>query len=250
MMDDETIQMKRLGQEVQRQPEQEAGEEDAAIQRQEIEEEEAIQAKFAAGLLQRKIEEGKGPVLQARFRDSRVQSEGREDEEQVQQALVQRVGKEEEHTVQASASDSAARGDAHDEEEAVQAKRSGRSGLQMSGETRSTIDRLGNGGRSLSDRSREFFEPRFGSDFSDVRVHDGGAASKVARSINARAFTVGNNIVFGSGEYSPDSESGRRLIAHELTHVIQQRGQGNTVSTQATGIQRKPGSWQVPCTGT
>jgi Domain of unknown function (DUF4157) len=67
-------------------------------------------------------------------------------------------------------------------------------------------------------------ESRFGHDFSNVRVHSGHDAQTSAREIGARAFTVGSHIAFGSGEYAPDSTSGERLLAHELTHVVQQHG--------------------------
>ncbi|MDT5156609.1 MAG: hypothetical protein QOH51_966 [Acidobacteriota bacterium] len=80
------------------------------------------------------------------------------------------------------------------------------------------------GGRPLPASLRAFLEPRFGRSLADVRTHVGPEAAGLARDANARAFTVGHHIVFGSGEYRPGVEQGRRLIAHELTHVFQQRG--------------------------
>lgn len=82
------------------------------------------------------------------------------------------------------------------------------------------------GGAPLSEELRSYFEPRFGHDFSRVRVHANGEAASAARSIDARAYTIGSDIVFGSGEYAPDAQEGRRLLAHELTHVVQQGGVG------------------------
>jgi hypothetical protein len=76
----------------------------------------------------------------------------------------------------------------------------------------------------LPKSTREFFEPRFGRDFSDVRVHTGARAADAAKSLNARAFTLGKDIVFGSGQYFPQTSAGNRLLAHELTHVVQQGG--------------------------
>ncbi len=67
-------------------------------------------------------------------------------------------------------------------------------------------------------------ERRFGQDFSGVRVHDGAAAAESARAVSAQAYTVGQDIVFGSGRYAPHSHSGRHLLAHELAHTVQQRG--------------------------
>jgi Domain of unknown function (DUF4157) len=81
---------------------------------------------------------------------------------------------------------------------------------------------LASSGRPLEAGLRQDMEGRFGHDFSQVRVHAGDAAGKSALDISARAYTVGNNVVFGEGQYQSDSLEGRRLIAHELTHVVQQ----------------------------
>jgi hypothetical protein len=78
-------------------------------------------------------------------------------------------------------------------------------------------------GRPLDRGSRAFFEPRFGYDFSRVRVHDDPSAARSASDVSARAYTVGTHVVFGSGEYAPQSTAGRALLAHELSHVVQQR---------------------------
>ncbi len=78
-------------------------------------------------------------------------------------------------------------------------------------------------GRPLPSSIREFFEGRFEADFSDVRIHTGAEAAQSARSLRARAFTVGRDIVFAAGRYAPGTEAGARLLAHELTHVVQQR---------------------------
>lgn len=78
------------------------------------------------------------------------------------------------------------------------------------------------GGEPLSPRSREFFEPRFGRDLGDVRIHSDAGAARAASEINARAFTHGRDIYFGSGRYQPETTAGRHLIAHELAHTMQQ----------------------------
>jgi outer membrane protein OmpA-like peptidoglycan-associated protein len=80
------------------------------------------------------------------------------------------------------------------------------------------------GGRALDAATRVGMEARFGRDFGHVRVHTGGAAASSARAVHASAFTVGSDIVFGAGRYAPDSPVGQRLIAHELTHIVQQGG--------------------------
>lgn len=90
------------------------------------------------------------------------------------------------------------------------------------------------GGRPLDADARADMESRFGQDFGDVRVHTDGAAHESARSVNAQAYTVGSNIVFQRGRYDPSSADGRHMLAHELTHVVQQRS-GPVDGTDAGG---------------
>ena len=85
---------------------------------------------------------------------------------------------------------------------------------------------LGNRGRALDGSTRALMEQRFGHDFSVVRVHTGARAARSAQSVGARAYTVGQHIVFGSGEFAPGTRAGQHLLAHELTHTIQQGGSG------------------------
>lgn len=94
-------------------------------------------------------------------------------------------------------------------------------------------------GQPLNSATREFMELRIGHDFSRVQIHADKQAAASAEAINARAYTVGHNIVFGHGEYNPSALSSRRLLAHELTHVVQQEGGLSTV-------QRTPR--EDPCT--
>src|SRR5581483_2902363 len=81
--------------------------------------------------------------------------------------------------------------------------------------------------RPMEPSLRAFMEARFGADFGAVRVHEGQRSSALARVRRAAAFTQGQNIVFGAGQYSPWARNGRALVAHELTHVLQQRGNGS-----------------------
>src|SRR5438876_6145629 len=90
------------------------------------------------------------------------------------------------------------------------------------------------GGAPLDNDTRGFMESRLGADFSDVRVHTDGKAAESARSVQAYAYTVGNDVVFQSDKYAPDSDSGQRMLAHELTHVVQQRS-GPVDGTPAAG---------------
>jgi hypothetical protein len=93
-----------------------------------------------------------------------------------------------------------------------------------------------NAGRRLPSATRDFFESRLGRDFSPVRLHTGTEAGESARNLNARAYTYGQNIVFASGEFAPETSMGRRLLAHELVHTVQQRA-----TDKAPGIQRTMG---------
>jgi hypothetical protein len=83
---------------------------------------------------------------------------------------------------------------------------------------------LASPGQPLDAATRTFMEPRFGYDFSQVRVHADGQAAESSKAVNALAYTVGQDVVFGSGKYDPVSSAGRRLLAHELAHVVQQSG--------------------------
>ena len=101
----------------------------------------------------------------------------------------------------------------------------GNGGLSsMVEEERSPVhDVISSGGRPLEPDVQADMETRLGQDFADVRVHDDGAAHESARSVNAHAYTVGSNVVFQRDKYDPSSEDGRVMLAHELTHVVQQR---------------------------
>ncbi len=105
----------------------------------------------------------------------------------------------------------------------IQAKTGGYKAPVVAPTISTGIQSLQGGGRPLSGAERNYFEPRFGANFSLVRVHDDSNAANIAKSMNARAFTYGREVVFGQGEYDPGSVRGRKLMAHELTHAIQQR---------------------------
>ena len=90
---------------------------------------------------------------------------------------------------------------------------------------------LSSAGKPFEPALRQDMEQRFGHDFSNVRVHSGAAAEQSAWDVNASAYTVGHDIVFGVGRFAPETHEGRRLLAHELAHVVQQSGvEGNWVS--------------------
>jgi|GEM_PF-3725810 len=101
---------------------------------------------------------------------------------------------------------------------------------------------IDSGGQPLSGHVRTFFESRFGHDFSQVQIHTDAKAAKSAQAVNAQAFTVGKDVVFGKGQYAPWNTEGKKLLAHELTHVVQQgSAQSNFIkhNNVAPTIQRR-----------
>src|SRR6185436_6786575 len=98
----------------------------------------------------------------------------------------------------------------------------GLGGGPVSSETEGAIDRTRGTGQALDATARSFLEESMGADFSNVRVHTGPQAEALNQSLSARAFTTGSDVFFARGEYQPGSSTGRELLAHELTHVVQQ----------------------------
>ncbi len=116
---------------------------------------------------------------------------------------------------------------------------------------------LASPGRALTPETRAYFEPRFGDDFSGVRVHTDALAARSARELQALAYTVGGHIVFDTGRFAPETREGRHLLAHELTHVRQQSGNNRGTSggyPDRTGragiIQRRVRPENVTCRAT
>lgn len=110
-----------------------------------------------------------------------------------------------------------------EEEMNISRRQSTMSNMETTDEAANKINKvLSNGGSTLGDDTLEFMEPMFGYNFSNVRIHSDEGAARSSNSVNALAYTVGNDIVFGEGQYQPNTLEGRRLLAHELTHVVQQ----------------------------
>ena len=101
-------------------------------------------------------------------------------------------------------------------------QREGEGEMQKMPEAAERALRRSGGGQPLDLATRNEMESRFGHDFDDVRLHTDSGAAEAARAVRARAFTIGRDIYFGDGKLDPSSEQGRKLIAHELTHVVQQ----------------------------
>jgi hypothetical protein len=224
---------------IQRQADEEeqvqAKREGMAIQRAGEEEEEQVQAKHAdAASLQRAGEEDEEQV-QAKFADAAsIQRAGEEEDEQVQAkreaVAIQRAGEEDEEQVQAKRVGAASLQRAgEEEEEQVQAKAEiGLEGGPLGPELAGRIQARRGGGTPLDAGTRARMETAFGASFADVGIHTDGEADHLNRSISAVAFTTGSDIFFRQGSYEPTTATGRQLLAHELTHVVQQRGMSGT----------------------
>jgi Domain of unknown function (DUF4157) len=116
----------------------------------------------------------------------------------------------------------------------------GQTNGQADMEAPASVDRvLSSPGRPLDPALQKDMGQRFGHDFSRVRVHAGEAAARSAQDVNASAYTVGQNIVFGTGQFAPGTHQGRRLVAHELTHVIQQSGTSKSIAPSRPTVQRE-----------
>ena len=113
-------------------------------------------------------------------------------------------------------------------------------------------DVLRSPGQPLDAETRAYMEPRFGHDFSRVRVHADAKAAESAQAVNAQAYTVGRDIVFGTDAYSPSTYAGRQLVAHEMAHVVQQSAEKSSSATVTSSpiLQRQePSPWTQPNVG-
>jgi hypothetical protein len=196
---------------------------DPALQREAAEEEEEVQAQRDPALQREEMPEEEEVQAQ---RDPALQREAAEEEEEVQaqrDPALQREAAEEEEEVQAQR-DPALQREAAEEEE-IQAKPEvGMAGGPISEGLASRINAQRGGGSSLDENTRTQMENNFGTSFADVRVHTGSEAQQLNRSVGAKAFTTGNDIFFGPNGNPTD----QGLLAHELTHVVQQRSMNHS----------------------
>lgn len=120
-------------------------------------------------------------------------------------------------------------------EEQLQRKSEGSAGAEPALSAR--IDARRGAGAPLPGAARAHFEPRFGYDFGGVRIHTDGESAQLNRALGAAAFTIGRDIFFGAGRFQPQTSAGRRLLAHELTHTVQQ-GSASSLASGALQLQR------------
>lgn len=127
-----------------------------------------------------------------------------------------------------------------EEEETVQGKENSSRTSVVTPKVQTNINAMRGSGKPLPKSARTFFEPRFGVNFNQVRIHNDTIASETAHEIKAKAFTTGKDVVFGTGQYSPETTAGKKLLAHELAHVVQQiGGKQSKEAAYVPGIQRE-----------
>ena len=192
---------------LQRQPEEKKDEPVQTLQRQtEEKKEEPVQT------LQRQTEEKKEEPVQT------LQRQTEEKKDEPVQTLQRQTEEKKDEPVQ-----TLQRQTEEKKDEPVQTKTAVDSTSEVATDVESRIQTMREGGRPLPDSTRSFFESRFGYDFSGVRVHTDSQADDVSRKLNAQAFTIGPNVFFAGGRYEPHTTQGKWLLAHELTHTVQQQ---------------------------
>lgn len=165
-----------------------------------------------------------------------LQSQPIEEEEELLQPLLQRQTLEDEEEEEEHIQPKIQLQPLEEDEEELQAKEVPG---KISSDVRNIDTRIGSlkkSGQLLPEQTRHYFESRFGRDFSGVRVHVDEDAKSLSKDLHARAFTVGSDIAFAQGRFAPYSHTGRELLAHELTHVVQQNK--NYCSSQTQNVQR------------
>ncbi|MCK6561694.1 DUF4157 domain-containing protein [bacterium] len=196
------------------------------LQRQEEKDDEAAQTK---PLLQRQEKTEEEKPAQAKFAAGLSYALQRQEEKEDESAQAMKVQRRQIHL----------------SPPALRAKPGGNGEMHASSAVEARVSHSRGGGSVLPNDTRAYMEPRFGVDFSQVRVHTGTDAAQMSQDLNAQAFTVGRDIYFGNGKYNPQTSGGQQLLAHELTHVVQQgaalRAKPIAVTPAPQKIQRSPG---------
>ncbi len=197
----------RVADQVMRMPEPELQRQHEPID--ENEEEEVMQPKRANGIQRQERPEEEEETMRPKFAEGiQRQDIPEEEEETMRPKFAERIQRQEMPE--------------EEEQEPMQMKAASGQAQHVGTHLADQVNSLRGGGQALSQSVRNFFEPRFGYDFSRVRIHNDAQAANVSRSLNARAFTVGQDVAFASSQYSPETSQGKKLLAHELTHVVQQ----------------------------
>ncbi len=191
-----------------------------------------IQAKLKIGQPGDKYEQEADRVAEQVMRMPESQCPECEEEISRKAVSIQRLAQSTDHKIQSQCTECEEEiqrkpiEEEEEEEELLQAKEVSDRTPEVSQTIGTQINSIRGSGQPLSGSVRSFFEPRFGHDFSQVRVYTDAQAVESAHAVNAHAFTVGRDIIFGAGTFAPETSKGRFLLAHELSHTIQQKGHG------------------------
>jgi len=211
------------------------------VQMEEKKEDDKAQGKpLTEGSVQREEKKEDDKAQGKPLTEGSVQREEKKEDEKAQgkplaDGSIQREEKKEDDKAQGkSLTDGSIQREEKKEDDKAQGKRAANTGPEVTAMLGRKIDSMKGGGSPLPKSTLSFMEGRFGVDFSKVRIHTDSNAIVASNMIRAKAFTVGNNIAFNTGFYSPNTKEGKRLLAHELTHVVQQNGKQPTkVSLQS-----------------
>ena len=214
---------------------QKATQPEEKIQKQAKEEEKVQKATLPEEKIQKKEEE---KIQKANLPEEKIQNK---EEDKIQKAALpeEKVQKKEEDKIQkATLPEEKVQ---KKEEEKLQRK-SGDGTPAVATDTQSAIKSKTSGGQPLSSETRSYMEPRFGADFNNVRVHNDQESAGLNNQLGARAFTYQNHVFFSNGQYQPETSDGKHLLAHELTHTIQQGHSAETPVQRSgvSGVQRLP----------
>ena len=193
----------------------------SSVQAKDIKDEESVQKKSD------KEEDKKLQKKSDKEEDKKVQKKSDKEEDK----KVQKKGdkKEEEKPIQAKCAecekeDKVQKKDKKEEEKKVQKKEQNPEAEVQDNELEGKLDNSKGGGNGLDKKTKREMESGFGTDFSNVKIHTDTNAVQMSQELGAQAFTNGNDLYFNKGKYSPDSKEGKHLLAHELTHTVQQTG--------------------------
>ncbi|WP_291287896.1 DUF4157 domain-containing protein [Flavobacterium sp.] len=198
----------------------------------------------AAGLLQSKEEVQQKPISET---ISSVQSKEKKEEEKVQKKSDK---KEEEKTVQAKCADCEKEGvqkkeDKKEEEKPVQKKGKNTESEIHDSNLEGRLNSSKGSGATLDKNTKNEMEAGFGTDFSNVKIHTDSSAVQMSQELGAQAFTSGNDVYFNEGKYNPGSTEGKHLLAHELTHTVQQGNRSKNVQKQSDVVQLASIPWNI-----
>ena len=187
-----------------------------------------------------------------------VQKKGKDEEKPVQKKSdkkedekpVQKKGKDEEKPVQAKCDncekeDKVQKKDQKEEEKPVQKKTENADSDIQNNELEGKLESSKGSGNLLDQKTKGEMESGFGSDFSNVKIHTDSNAVQMSQELGAQAFTNGNDVYFNEGKYNPDSKEGKHLLAHELTHTVQQGNRSKNVQKQSNVVQLATIPWNI-----